>query len=110
MRDDPNSVYGHSLPVKLYRTDDRIVVAAPMPGLQPEDITVRVTASGRLILEGGLRGIFRSELFFVQTSEPDEAVGGTERWQDSKEVLRNEWSAGGSYRELTLRYARTGIE
>jgi hypothetical protein len=50
----------------------------------------------------------RSELFFIQTSEPDEAVGGTERWQESKEVLRNEWSAGGYYRELDLAYPVNG--
>ncbi len=56
----------HSLPVKLYRTPDRLVVAAPMAGLQPEDIRVDVTADGQLILEGGLRGVLREEWFEVR--------------------------------------------
>lgn len=40
-----------SVPVNLYRTPDRLVIGAPMPGVRPEDVSVDVTASGRLILQ-----------------------------------------------------------
>ena len=38
------------IPVKVYRTLDRLMAAAPMPGLQPEDILVEVKEGGHLIL------------------------------------------------------------
>ena len=68
------------IPVKVYRTADRLMVAAPMPGLQPEDILVEVTANGYLVLQGDLRGLLK----------------------DVKELLLDEWSVGGYYRELPL--------
>ena len=49
-----------SIPVKVYRTSDRLMVAAPLAGLEPEDITVVVTSAGRLVLDGTLRGILRT--------------------------------------------------
>ncbi len=36
------------IPVKIYRTHDHLTVAAPMPGLEPEDILVEVTENGQL--------------------------------------------------------------
>jgi len=68
------------IPLKVYRTSDRLTVAAPMPGLQPEDVLVEVTGDGRLILKGELRGVLK----------------------DVKELLIDEWSVGGYYRELPL--------
>src|SRR5438552_15237818 len=68
MNQERNSESTQSLPVKLYRTSDRIVLAAPMPGLQPEDLTIEVTSSGRLILQCGSRGTLRDELFYVQAA------------------------------------------
>src|SRR2546430_17494432 len=44
------------IPVKVYRSSDRLMIAAPMPGLQPEDIIVRVTDDNFLVLQGELRG------------------------------------------------------
>jgi HSP20 family protein len=41
--------------VNVYRTTDRLMVAAPMPGMEPENIVVQVTEDGRLILEGESR-------------------------------------------------------
>jgi HSP20 family protein len=73
-------------PVKAYRTENRLTVAAPMPGLQPEDISAEVTGDGRLILRGELRGILK----------------------DIKELLISEWSVGGYYRELKLPVAVDG--
>src|SRR5258708_34783243 len=68
------------IPVKVYRTDERLMIAAPMAGLEPENIVVEVTAEGRLILHGNLRGMLK----------------------EVKELLLDEWSVGVYHRELTL--------
>ncbi len=68
------------LPVKAYRMHDHLTVAAPMPGLEPEDILVEVTESGQLILHADRRATLKGV----------------------KEVLLNEWEAGGYHRELNL--------
>ncbi len=76
-----------SIPVKMYRTPDRLTVAAPMPGVEPEDILVEVTDERRLLLQAGLRGALK----------------------DVKELLMDEWSVGDYYRELELPDAVDGI-
>ena len=68
-----------SIPIKGYRAPDRLVVAAPMPGLEPEDILVDVTEKS-LIMQGNVRALLK----------------------DFKELLIDEWSVGGYYRELPL--------
>ena len=68
------------IPVKVYRTDERLMIAAPMAGLEPEDIAVDVTADGRLVLHGNLRGLLK----------------------EVKELLLDEWSVGAYHRELAL--------
>ena len=68
------------IPLKVYRTPDRLMVTAPMPGLMPEDILVEVTADNRIIIEGEPRGTLK----------------------DVKELLLDDWSVGGYYRELSL--------
>ena len=68
------------IPVKVYRTENRLSVAAPMPGLRPEDVVVEVSDASRLILHGELRGELKG----------------------MKEVLLDEWNVGGYYRELDL--------
>ncbi len=72
--------------VNLYRTDDRVMVAAPLPGMEPSDIVVEITASGRLVLHGQFRGALTGQ----------------------KEVLVEEWSAGEYHRELDLPAAVDG--
>lgn len=74
------NVEPQSVPVKMYRSEDHLTVAAPMPGLEPDDIAVEVTADGRLILDGALRGTLKG----------------------LKDLLVDEWSVGGYHRELTL--------
>jgi HSP20 family protein len=71
-----------AIPVKVYRTAERLMVAAPMPGLEPENILVTVSTSGQLVLEGEPRGSLKGF--------PD------------KELLIDEWSVGGYYRKLEL--------
>lgn len=68
------------IPIKMYRTPDRLMLTAPMPGLMPEDILVEVTADNRIIMQGDLRGSLK----------------------DVKELLLDEWSVGGYYRTMSL--------
>ena len=67
-------------PIKAYRTDTRLMIAAPMPGLQPEDLSIEIANNGYLILHGELRGTLK----------------------DVKELLVAEWSVGGYHREWEL--------
>jgi HSP20 family protein len=68
------------IPVKVYRTDNRVMIAAPMAGLEPENIVVEVTDDGHLILHGDQRSMLK----------------------DVKELLLDEWSVGAYHRELAL--------
>lgn len=68
------------VPVKMYRADGRLMVVAPMPGLEPSDLAVEVSPENHLILHGELRGIR----------------------QDEKDLLLNEWTVGNYHRELDL--------
>lgn len=68
------------IPVKMYRTTERIMIAAPMSGMEPIDIVVEVTLEGRLILHGDMRGLLK----------------------EVKELLVDEWSVGIYHRELDL--------
>lgn len=68
------------VPVKIYGTDERLTIAAPMPGMEPEDIVVTVTPQGMVVLEGRLRGLLKG----------------------MKTLLANEWSAGPYFRMIPL--------
>ena len=68
------------IPVKVYRTDERVMIAAPMAGLEPENILIEVTNDGRLILHGDQRALLK----------------------EVKELLLDEWSVGAYHRELIL--------
>jgi HSP20 family protein len=105
MDTDRNTRSGQSIPVRLYRTADRLVLAAAMAGMRPEGVSIEVTVSGRLILESRPRGVLRAELFDVEVTvdrDGDEQVWTREQWQDTKEVVLDEWSPGGYYREVEL--------
>lgn len=67
------------LPVRLYQTDDQIMVAAPMPGLEPENISVTI-AGDRVTIRGEERG----------------------PGQHDRDLLLAEWTIGPYERELTL--------
>lgn len=69
-----------SIPVKIYRTPLRVMVAVPMPGLEPEDISVEVTSSPALVIRGRERGVLKG----------------------IKDELLNEWGAGDYEREVPL--------
>lgn len=117
MQEDQEREGQQRVPVKLYRTTDRIVVAAPMPGLQPDDVTVEVTADDRLVLHGERRGVLKEEVFEVQGADvreghppvqPSDPDAPRERWLESKVVLLDEWDVGGYHRELDLPVAVDG--
>jgi HSP20 family protein len=76
----PESEKIQRVPVKMYRSADRLMVAAPMPGMEPEDIFVQVTEEGHLILQGEMRGLLK----------------------DVKELLIDEWSVGVYSRDIVL--------
>ena len=68
------------LPVKMYASADRLTVAAPMPGLEPDDICIEVTPGNQLVLYGSARGSLKNENL----------------------VHADEWNPGPYCRELTL--------
>lgn len=68
------------IPLKVYRSSDRLMVATPMPGLQPEDISIQVSEKGHVVIDGEIRGMLK----------------------DIKELLIDEWSVGGYHREFDL--------
>jgi HSP20 family protein len=67
------------IPIKMYRSPERLVIAAPMPGSEPEDILVKVTENS-VVMQGDIRGLLK----------------------DVKELLTDEWSVGSYYREVQL--------
>ena len=73
------------IPIKVYRTPDRLVIAAPMPGSEPEDILVKVNEDS-VVIQGDIRGLLK----------------------DVKELLIDEWSVGSYYREIQLPNAVDG--
>lgn len=76
----PEQTDFQSVPVNIYRLHDHLTVAAPMPGLEPEDILVELTEENQLIIHANVRGMLKND----------------------KEVYLNEWNAGGYHRELSL--------
>lgn len=68
-----------AVPVQLHQTDDRIVMTAPMPGLERLDISVTV-GGDRVTIRGDYRG---SPL-------------------DKSEILVSEWTVGPYHREMIL--------
>ena len=70
----------NQVPVKVYKSDSRLTVAAPMPGIEPQDIEITLTRDGDLTLSAAARGRFKYE----------------------HEVLINEWEAGAYHRTIAL--------
>ena len=68
-----------TVPVQLHRTDQLLVLAAPMPGLEPSDITV-VIDGDQVTIDGTYRG----------------------SRQDQPEVLVSEWTMGPYHRDIVL--------
>ena len=67
------------VPVNVFHAGDNIVVYAPMPGLQPEDLDINVT-NGVLSIRGEQRG----------------------PGQERRDFLRHEWTVGPYQRSIPL--------
>jgi HSP20 family protein len=78
----PDEIGSRQVPVRVYRTADRLMVAMPLPGVRPEDIVVEVDGEGRLIVDAA-------------------AAGGIKEEAD-KELLLDEWDGRPYHRELVL--------
>lgn len=74
-----------TVPVQVYQTENRLVLAAPMAGLEPQDISVRI-AGDRVTIRGAYRGSRR----------------------DQPEVLISEWTMGPYQREVVLPHPVNG--
>jgi HSP20 family protein len=68
-----------SIPLQIHQTDKLIVLATPMPGLEPEDISV-VVAGNKVTLRGDYRG----------------------SRQENSDLVVSEWTIGPYYREVVL--------
>jgi HSP20 family protein len=68
-----------SVPVQIHQAEDRLVLAAPMPGLEPEDISVAI-AGDRVTIRGEYRG----------------------SRQEQGDLLVSEWTIGPYYRDIVL--------
>ena len=73
------------LPVRVYEGDGRIMVAAPMPGLEPQDISVTLSGD-KVTIHGALRGPH----------------------QDERDLSLAEWAIGPYHRDLTLDHTVDG--
>src|SRR5918996_4759040 len=68
-----------TVPVQIHQTDQLIVVAAPMPGLEPQDISV-IIANEKVTIQGNYRG----------------------SRQEQGTLLVGEWTVGPCFREVVL--------
>jgi HSP20 family protein len=68
-----------TVPVQIHQTDALIVLAAPMPGLEPQDISV-VIAGDKVTIRGNYRG----------------------SRQETEDLLISEWTIGPYVREIVL--------
>ena len=102
-RDDaPGSGAAQSIAVKLYRTPDRLTLAAPVPGLLPQDITVEITDGGQLIVRGPLRGITADAQLFHRLDTSINPQGLRESFEETRESLLDEWTVGPYRRVIDL--------
>lgn len=68
------------IPLNVWRSEERLTIAAPMPGLEPSDIAVDVTNDGMLLIRGALRGTLKG----------------------IKDLLVDEWNVGAYERQFSL--------
>ena len=74
-----------TVPVRIYQAGNHLMLAAPMPGLQPQDISISI-ADHTISIRGEERG----------------------PRQDNLELLIAEWNIGPYFREIALEQAVNG--
>jgi len=67
------------IPANVYRSEERVTISAPMPGLEPQNVRIEVR-EGSVVLHGDLRGALKGD----------------------KEILLDEWTPGPYHREIDL--------
>jgi HSP20 family protein len=82
----PSMSARQGLPVRVYQTRDRIMLAAPMPGLEPGNISVHISEDG-VTIHGEERGPHQHE----------------------RNLLLAEWSVGPYHRKVTLPHPVNGV-
>jgi HSP20 family protein len=91
------------VPVKLYRTIDRLTVAALMPGLLAQDFSVEITADNHLVLSGPVRGITADVQVFHRLVPGNTSGTAAPRLiEEQRELLLDEWAVGAYRRDLPL--------
>jgi HSP20 family protein len=91
------------VPIKLYRTPDRLTVAAPMPGLLAEDFSIEITSDNRLVLRGAVRGATADiQLFHRLVPSVSSKDAPPTIVEETRELLIDEWTAGSYRREVDL--------
>jgi hypothetical protein len=73
------SQQSQTVPLQVHQADNRLVLAAPMPGLEAQDIAVIINGN-RVTIQGEYRG----------------------SRQNQPEILISEWTIGPYYREVVL--------
>jgi HSP20 family protein len=73
------STKAKKLPVRLYQSDNQFALAAPLAGLEPEDIRISIKGT-RVTIQGNERG----------------------PGQHNLDLLKAEWNIGPFYREVVL--------
>jgi len=68
-----------TIPLRIYRAPDHVVLVAPMPGLEPQDISVTIADN------------------FVSIMGKERGPG-----QHNRELIVNEWRIGPYFREVSL--------
>jgi HSP20 family protein len=74
-----------TVPVRIYQSGNHVMLAAPMPGLEPQDISISI-ADHTISIHGEERG----------------------PRQDNLELLITEWKIGPYFREIALEQAVDG--
>jgi HSP20 family protein len=74
------NVETQEIPANVYQSDERVMIAAPMPGVEPQNITVSVSDGPMVTLHADLRGALKGD----------------------KDIVMDEWTPGPYHRELEL--------
>lgn len=79
------TVAAQTFPVRVHNADEHIVLTAPLPGLEPENISVTISGT-RVSIQGEERG----------------------PGQHGRDLIMDEWTIGPYYREISLPQAVDG--
>jgi HSP20 family protein len=73
------AIGAQTIPVRLYNSNEQMILAAPLPGLQPENISITI-AGKNITIEGDERGPHQHE----------------------RDLIVDEWTFGPYHREISL--------